>query len=135
VSSLHAAPAEPVTRGRTTREWLTIALLLVGGVAVILGWFLGLGLLWTSLRWTQREKWIGTLVIPGGLFGSLWVIAGLAVLDKRTCSIATGQCTSPGAAAHAIVTSAPSLPSWAPIATAIFLARRAKAVQSPSQAR
>jgi hypothetical protein len=69
VSSLHAAPAEPATRGGTTREWLTIALLLVGGFAVILGWFLGLGLLWTSRRRTQREKWIGTLVIPAGLFG------------------------------------------------------------------
>jgi hypothetical protein len=31
------------------------------------GWLAGLVLLWSSRAWTTRDKWIGTLVIPGGL--------------------------------------------------------------------
>jgi hypothetical protein len=46
----------------------TPIVLLVGGLLIpILGWALGVVLLWTSGAWTRRDKLIGTLVIPGGL--------------------------------------------------------------------
>ena len=49
-------------------EWLAIPLLLIGGVIIpVLGWFVGVVLLWTSRIWTLRDKLIGTLVVPGGL--------------------------------------------------------------------
>ena len=43
-------------------------LLLVGGVVLpVLGWFVGVVLLWASAVWTTRDKLVGTLVVPGGL--------------------------------------------------------------------
>jgi len=48
-------------------EWLAIPLLLIGGFIVIIGWLVGVVLLWTSRVWTLRDKLIGTLVVPGGL--------------------------------------------------------------------
>jgi len=48
-------------------EWLAIPLLLIGGFILIVGWFVGVALLWNSRIWTLRDKLIGTLVLPGGL--------------------------------------------------------------------
>lgn len=46
----------------------TLVLLLVGGVLVpVLGWLVGVVLLWVSDAWSARDKLIGTLVVPGGL--------------------------------------------------------------------
>jgi HAAS domain-containing protein len=44
-------------------------LLLFGGFALIVGWFVGVALLWSSHTWRLRDKLIGTFVLPGGLFG------------------------------------------------------------------
>jgi Protein of unknown function (DUF1700) len=41
--------------------------LLVGGFVFLVGWFVGLVLLWVSQAWTVREKLVGTFVVPGGL--------------------------------------------------------------------
>jgi len=50
--------------------WIDVAaifLVLVGGVVLpILGWFIGVTLLWTSRAWTTRDKLVGTLLLPGG---------------------------------------------------------------------
>jgi uncharacterized membrane protein len=49
-------------------EILTVILLLVGGVILpVLGWVVGVVLLWVSQAWTTRDKWVGTLVVPGGM--------------------------------------------------------------------
>ena len=56
----------PVARAGLN-EWLAIPLLLVGGFILIVGWFVGVALLWNSRIWTLRDKLIGTLVLPGGL--------------------------------------------------------------------
>ena len=49
-------------------EIAALVLLLVGGVLLpVLGWFVGVALLWASAVWTTRDKLIGTLVVPGGL--------------------------------------------------------------------
>jgi HAAS len=58
---------------RETRKWATIVLLLFGGFIFGVGWFAGLILLWSSRAWTARDKWIGTLVIPGGLATSVFI--------------------------------------------------------------
>ena len=50
------------------REAGAILLLVVGGiVAPVIGWFVGVALLWSSKAWTPRHKLLGTLVVPGGL--------------------------------------------------------------------
>jgi hypothetical protein len=122
---------EPPER-RGIREWAAIILLLFGGFIFGLGWIAGLILLWSSRAWTTRDKWIGTLVIPGGLAPALFI--GLIAIGSATkeicyrtaggaqhCTNAPGQSTSSsilGVAAFALLV-------LAPIATSVYLARRA----------
>ena len=56
-------------------EWLAIPLLLVGVSLFVVGWFVGVALLWRSRIWTLRDKLIGTLVLPGGLASAPFVFA------------------------------------------------------------
>jgi uncharacterized membrane protein len=71
---------------------LTALVGLVGGVVLfwvspawvivpVVGWVVGVVLLWVSPSWTWRDKLVGTLLIPGGLFTPLAVGlgAGLAL--------------------------------------------------------
>jgi hypothetical protein len=56
-----------------------VVLLLVGGLIVpVVGWFVGLVLLWVSNAWNVRDKVIGTVFVPGGLglAGFLILLAG-----------------------------------------------------------
>jgi hypothetical protein len=64
-----------------TRELLAVILLLFGGFLALVGWFVGLHLLWSSRIWTTRDKLIGTLLVPGGLLPGL-ALAGAGV---QTC--------------------------------------------------
>lgn len=115
-------------------DWSAILLLLVGGVIVpVIGWIIGVILLWRSHVWTVREKLIGTLLVPGGL--SLALILSLAFSSKRNCfggpvrpggSVVT-QCTG----GHSTLTEILliillSLLVITPITTAIYLARRVR---------
>jgi hypothetical protein len=124
-------PDEPPNRP-AIRNWATIILLLLGGFIFGVGWFAGLILLWTSRAWTTRDKWIGTLVIPGGLATS--VIIGLIAIGaptKKLCRAIAGgspHCTT--AAGHAPVSGIVGVAVFAllvlaPIATSVYLARRA----------
>lgn len=54
----------------------------LGAVGAVVGWLVGLGLLWTSRSWTGGEKALGTLVWPGGFIAP----ASLALLGGRVCS-------------------------------------------------
>jgi hypothetical protein len=50
------------------KEIAALILLPIGGVILpVLGWFIGLVLLWVSDVWSTRDKLIGTFVLPGGL--------------------------------------------------------------------
>ena len=122
--------APPSPRG--AREWAAIILLPLGGFLFVVGWFVGLGMLWASHAWSTRDKWIGTLVIPGGLATS--VIIGLLVLiptRKKICSVVAGgarhcsHAAGPSTASHILGVVAFALLLLAPIATSIHLARRA----------
>ena len=112
-------------------EWAVVFLLPFGAfVLPIVGWVLGLILLWASRVWSTREKLIGTFLVPGGLSAVLY----LALIGSgSTCSESGGSggrtiehCTSP------------AIPNWigiplltafviVGIVTPIFLARRALA--------
>jgi hypothetical protein len=80
------APA--VTVGITGHEVAAVVLLLFGALALGFGWLAGVLLLWSSPRWTRRDKLLGTFVVPGGVVAPLIVVAltasgpsaGLAVL-------------------------------------------------------
>jgi hypothetical protein len=57
-----------VQRRSGALDVIALILLLIGGVVVpVIGWLVGVVLLWSSTAWTAREKLLGTLVIPGGL--------------------------------------------------------------------
>jgi hypothetical protein len=120
---------EPPAR-RGTKEWAAIILLLVGGFAFAIGWVVGLVLLWSSRAWTTRDKWIGTLVIPGGL--ATIVLIGLVAIGSPTKKLCYGiaggvqHCTNaPGQSTPILGVVVFALLVLAPIATSIYLARRA----------
>jgi hypothetical protein len=123
---------DELPEGRGIREWAAIILLLFGGFIFAIGWFAGLIPLWNSRAWSTRDKWVGTLVIPGGLATS--VLIGLYALGNPTKQLCYAIA---GGAQHCTETPGPNnLPIGlgvavfavlvlAPIATAVYLARRA----------
>lgn len=64
------AGERPAPQTKKTSGWDIVALVLlfIGGVILpVIGWLIGVVILWSSAAWTTREKWIGTLVVPFGL--------------------------------------------------------------------
>jgi hypothetical protein len=141
-------PAEIVAEASTgqaparagVNERLAIPLLLIGGVIVpVLGWFVGVVLLWSSRIWTLRDKLIGTLVVPGGLAAAVFLF--LVPAGTRTCSGGSGTRRNP-ATGKLVRFSESNCPSYStlhvtlviiaaillvmlPILTSIYLSRRA----------
>ncbi len=124
-------PDEPPAR-RGTKEWAAIILRVLGGFIFGVGWVAGLVLLWSSRAWTTREKWIGTLIVPGGLATSA-LVGGFLLgtpTETRCRGIAGGalRCTSapgPSVVSPVLGVAVLALLVLAPIATSIYLARRA----------
>jgi hypothetical protein len=128
------APAER----RGTREWAAVFLLLFGFIAVGVGWVVGVILLWRSRAWTTKDKLIGTLVLPGGLFSTgLLLLLALGRPRKAMCThLGTGathyatsvvHCTyGPSSGPSTLASIALILLALTPIATAVYLARRAR---------
>ncbi|MEQ3554996.1 hypothetical protein WIS52_31415 [Pseudonocardia nematodicida] len=86
-------PARPGPAPTRTHDLIALLLLMLGGFVVpILGWVAGVVMLWNSPRWSDEDKWLGTLVWPGVIAvgiaallagGSIPLVigpAGLAVL-------------------------------------------------------
>ncbi len=76
-----------VRRPRTGwREVGALLLLPFGGVVLpVVGWFVGVVLLWVSDAWTARDKVIGTLVIPGGLLVPGFLLAAVGSGSGGSC--------------------------------------------------
>lgn len=124
-------------RGRWI-EILALILLPIGGVLLpVLGWFVGVVLLWVSDAWTTREKLVGTLVIPGGLatplfLGSLALYAQSCVIEHDPVTGAEISSSCNGASFQAADVLGPLLAVVllvAPLVTTVFLARRMKRPQ------
>lgn len=60
-----------------------LVLLTLGSLVSWVGWAGGVLLLWTSDRWSRRDKLLGTLVLPGGLIPALLFARGPAT---TTCT-------------------------------------------------
>jgi uncharacterized membrane protein len=117
----------PVPAARQASPRLeAIALVLL--VIPVLGWVVGVVLIWVSRLWTIRDKLIGTLA------GMSWVAAGLGtvVADTRSASGAGTAVGSP----RVVEAAGPDLlavvlvvaPFVLPIVAAIYLAIRLRAV-------
>jgi hypothetical protein len=76
-------------------------LLLLGGFVFIIGWFMGVGLLWASPTWPTRDKLLGTLIWPGGLAALVVLGSFLETTTKCGGAAATGKQVGP----HCAVTS------------------------------
>jgi uncharacterized membrane protein len=128
-----------VSTNSNWHEIAAIVLLLVGGFVFIVGWLVGVVLLWTSRIWTLRDKLIGTLVVPGGLFVSAAVLL-TAVGSGESCvteqqldaggnlsgpvtTTCSGGHSASGSILRGIVFGAIVI---APIFTTIYLGRRLK---------
>jgi hypothetical protein len=99
-------------RGEAWAPWL----LLLGGFAFAVGWFAGVGLLWSSATWRLRDKLLGTFVLPGGL--ALFPFLASASTGSRSCSYDGG----PGmpAATHCVTSGIVLAPALG-VALAVFL--------------
>lgn len=125
----------------TSLELAAVLMLTVGSFFPVVGWLVGLVLLWVSSRWTAAEKLLGSLVVPLGP-GGVIVLGGL-VSSTQTCS--SGGTVTQVSGSDAITTVANTevctgfaLPVWlgvplfvvalvAPIIIAVVLYRRARA--------
>ncbi len=115
-----AAPARAQARtgsaGAGPLEIIAVILLLIGGIVIpVVGWIVGVILLWVSPRWQRREKLIGTLVWPGGLLAAL-ALPGFALIAVHVAvSRSSAEC---GGAA---CSSSGGLPSWLGISLAVIV--------------
>lgn len=118
-------------RRRGIHEWSAIVLLLFGGFIFGFGWIAGLVLLWSSQAWSTRDKWIGTLLVPGGL-ASVFIVVLLAASSSSggPCTViaeSTFHCPpigGSGTGVLGVVIAAFFL--LAPFASSVYLARRAR---------
>lgn len=118
--------ALPPVRRRGALEIAAVILLAVGSFMLpIVGWFIGVVLLWVSTAWTTGQKVLGTLIWPGGLAAPLL----LAVVPLRAATCATEGtmtvCEEAGAFSHVVGFFVFALALLAPIAVAVYLLRTA----------
>lgn len=131
-------PDRATAARRGTREWAAIFLLLFGGFLLAFGWLVGVVLLWSSSRWSTRDKWIGTLILPGGL-ATAFTLALLTSGGSISCSghqqapplgseralhIPTVVCQSVSSGTNVPLVILFVVLALSPFATAIHLARR-----------
>ena len=128
------ARREEARPGRRWVEVLAIVLLLVGGFLGLVGWIVGVVMLWVSDVWTTRDKLIGTLVVPFGLAtpvaflflaGTEQVCTSQPVPAGGGGGVAEMTCTGGmSAGAQALWVAFGIALFVAPFATAIYLGRR-----------
>jgi uncharacterized membrane protein len=128
---------EPRKSGAGALEIAALIMLLVGGLILpLVGWLIGVVLLWISTAWNTRDKLIGTLVVPGGLglplfVGFLATFSGSGggcmeigpVGSQRAVNTCTDQGTS---ATEVIAIVALAVLLLAPIITTAYLAYRVR---------
>jgi len=129
----HPAPAAAQPGRIGAMEVATALLLLLGGLVIpVLGWFAGLVLLWVSPRWTRKDKWLATLIWPGGLLAPVVVtlaggVASLMVTSSEVCgggfavAPGTGGQTTSQTAVTSCTTHGFSLAPWMSITLAVVL--------------
>jgi uncharacterized membrane protein len=127
-------------RGGTVREVAAIVLLLVGGFAFVIGWFVGVILLWASEAWTTRDKLIGTFVVPFGWLPLFWALTATLVagetcvqeVDPDTGGVTSEVCTGGSSTASEVTGLVVGLILLVgPIFTTIYLARRMRRPEGP----
>lgn len=103
-------------------EWTALLLLPFGGLLIpLVGWLVGVVLLWRSRVWTRLDKLIGTLVVPGGYGTVAWL--GMAVVRPDLTCANCGEDSLLLEIAAMVVLGGVSI---APIAASLYLWVRAR---------
>lgn len=105
-------------------EIVALIMLLAGGLILpVIGWFVGVVLLWVSDAWVARDKVIGTLLVPGGLVAPLGL--GVVAASASGCGTPVGS-SAPCAGSGTPVLGITLLVAFTvvPIATTAYLAWR-----------
>ncbi len=105
-----------VHRGRRL-DLLAVALLLVGVFILIIGWVIGMLLLWSSVTWSTRQKLAGTLLLPGGLGAFFMTTLGGSASTICSGTATPGHTIELACAAHGGI----ALPMAAVLATLLFV--------------
>ena len=122
---------EVVARRSGAVEIAALILLLIGGIVIpVVGWLVGVVLLWVSSAWTARQKLLGTLVVPGGLALPVSLLV-FATSSDSTCYQqpipgARDQmlCSNGGSSGQLVGSVVVALLAAASIATIVYLGRR-----------
>jgi uncharacterized membrane protein len=94
---------------------ITAALFLtVGSVLFVIGWLVGVVLVWSSRRWTLGEKLVATLVFPGGPFAVVFLAGTVSGTESCFSSTETAGLDGPviGTPVESCTTSGFVLPQW-----------------------
>jgi len=84
-------PPQPASDRPGALEIAAVILLLIGGLVVpIVGWLVGVVLLWVSRHWRTSDKLLGTFVWPGGLLAPVVVLGILTIpVSQESCESGT----------------------------------------------
>jgi hypothetical protein len=102
----------------TGRELAAVLMLTIGSLVVpLIGWLVGVTLLWTSPWWKTREKWMATLVWPGG-----WATFLFLLTFPATSCTGEQDITIDGVVHNSVSTCEGfTLPSWSAIPIGLLL--------------
>ena len=146
-SSTGARPHQVSTHSAST--WLELAavlMLTVGSFVPVLGWLVGVMLLWVSSLWTKTEKVAATLVVPLGPGGVLvlgTLLPGQSCYSSSVVRQVSGSGGGIDTAATREVCTGFAFPLWlgvpllivalvAPFVVGVVLYRRARARARPA---
>ena len=118
----------PPRRRGTGLELAAVVLMTAGSFLPVVGWLVGMVLMWCSDRLRASEKVLGTLVVPLGP-GGLLLLGGLMPFGAaETCVSAPAPVPSPGpaldagpAAAAAVTCTASGPPAWLATTVVVLL--------------
>lgn len=115
-------------RGMGTQEIVAVLMLSAGSLLIpLIGWLIGLALLWGSAAWTQRDKWVGTLLFPGGMLAALLLVGGgigsYGCYGDGVTEVCEGKPSDLMVGVYLLIT---ALSLLGPIFSAIHLSRRAR---------
>ncbi len=122
----------PSTQSKTRwMEIVALIFLLVGGLILpVIGWLIGVVLLWVSNVWNVRDKIIGTLVLPGGLLLPLGLVVIGGSASSVGCPVPVGtsvepnRCDATGGGINVLALTLFVLAVAAPFVTTAYLAYR-----------
>lgn len=127
-----------VAMDEARKRIIAVVLLLIGAFIVpVVGWVVGVVLMWSSKAWTRGQKLLGTFVFPGGLGAVLFLWLIPVTLFTEVCtevsdgdlvqvpavgSGAVSVCASSGTPAWLVIPVA-ALVALGPILVAVYLLR------------